>query len=81
MTREPELDNQVYLVPLSEVTPDSAVETSMYVDLGRLRAFKGSQVFPIPAGVALKDYPNVVIWCAQFNVLISPAKLKFQGAI
>ena len=53
----------------------------MYVDLGRLRAFKGSQVFPIPAGVALKDYPNVVIWCAQFNVLISPAKLKFQGGV
>ncbi|MEM7227060.1 MAG: DM13 domain-containing protein [Pseudomonadota bacterium] len=68
----------VYLVPLAEVTPDTAVENALYVDLGRLRAFKGSQVFQIPAGVALQDFPNVVIWCAQFNVLISPAKLTFQ---
>jgi hypothetical protein len=47
----------------------------MFVDLGRLRAFKGSQRYAIPAGVNLKDYPSVVIWCEQFSVLISPADL------
>ena len=38
-------------------------------------AFKGSQRYPIPAGVNLKNYPSVVIWCEAFGVLISPADL------
>ncbi|HEX7043207.1 MAG TPA: DM13 domain-containing protein [Burkholderiales bacterium] len=66
----------VYLVPLAEVTPDTEVEETMYVDLGRLKAFKGSQNYPIPAGVDIGKYPHVVIWCEQFNVLISPARLE-----
>jgi predicted small secreted protein len=68
----------VYLVPLKEITPDIAVEKTMFVDLGRLRAFKGSQVYPIPAGVELEKYGSVVIWCKHFSVLISPARLDFQ---
>ena len=68
----------VYLVPLAEVTPATAVDKTMFVDLGRLRAFKGSQVYKIPSGVDLKQYPHVVIWCEHFSVLISPAKLDFR---
>lgn len=68
----------VYLVPIENVTPDTAVARSMFVDLGRLRAFKGSQVYDIPAGLDLKAYSNVVIWCEHFGVLISPAKLAFR---
>ncbi|PIW28865.1 MAG: hypothetical protein COW30_06525 [Rhodospirillales bacterium CG15_BIG_FIL_POST_REV_8_21_14_020_66_15] len=67
----------VYLVPLDAVTPDTQVDKTMFVDLGRLRAFKGSQNFNIPDGIDLKAYGHVVIWCEQFGVLISPAKLKF----
>lgn len=67
----------VYLVPADEVTPRTDVDKTMYIDLGRLRAFKGSQNYPIPPGVDLTKYPHVVIWCEQFNVLISPARLTF----
>ena len=67
----------VYLVPSDSVTPDSDVEATMFVDLGRLRAFKGSQNYIVPAGVSLSNYGSVVIWCEQFGVLISPAKLDF----
>lgn len=28
-------------------------------------------------GIGGADYPSVVIWCAAFGVLISPADLKF----
>ena len=66
----------VYLVPEAEVTPDTDVAATMFVDLGRLRAFKGSQNYDIPEGVDLGKYPSVVIWCEQFGVLISPAKLR-----
>jgi hypothetical protein len=66
----------VYLVPATEVTPSTAVEKTMFIDLGRLRAFKGSQNYPIPSGVDLKNYAYAVIWCEQFSVLISPARLE-----
>ncbi len=65
----------VYLVPNASIRDVAAVKDSMFIDLGGLRAFKGSQRYPIPAGVNLKDYPSVVIWCERFGVLISPADL------
>lgn len=67
----------VYLVPEPGVTPDTRVQDSMFVDLGRLKAFSGGQNYPIPEGVDLTGYETVVIWCEQFDVLISPAALTF----
>lgn len=67
----------VYLVPEKDVGTDTKVAQTMFIDLGRLRAFKGSQVYSIPAGVDLKSYGSVVIWCKQFGVLISPATLEY----
>jgi len=68
----------VYLVREANVTPATPVAQSKFVDLGRLKAFKGSQNYAVPSGVRLADYPSVVIWCEQFGVLISPARLTFQ---
>jgi hypothetical protein len=65
----------VYLVPNANIRNEAAVKDSMFVDLGRLRSFKGSQRYSIPAGVDLAKYPSVVIWCEAFSVLISPADL------
>ena len=65
----------VYLVPEKEVVPSTNVARTMFVDLGRLKAFKGSQNYEVPAGIDIAKYGSVVIWCEQFGVLISPAKL------
>jgi hypothetical protein len=65
----------VYLVPKASIRSSADLKGAQFVDLGRLRSFKGSQRYPIPAGVDLKDYPSVIIWCEQFGVLISPADL------
>src|SRR6478736_4528748 len=65
----------VYLVPKASIRSTSDVKDLMSVDLGGLRAFKGSQRYPIPDGVDLKNYQSVIIWCQQFGVLISPADL------
>ncbi|HEX2257930.1 MAG TPA: DM13 domain-containing protein [Afifellaceae bacterium] len=70
----------VDLVPRAGVRRSDDVKGSMYVDLGRLRAFQGSQRYPVPDGVDLTRYPSVVIWCEAFSVLISPADLTFGGA-
>lgn len=66
----------VYLVPKAEVRRSDHVEGTMFVDLGRLRAFKGSQKYALPDGIDIAAYQSVVIWCEHFNVLISPADLK-----
>lgn len=66
----------VYLVPEADVQPYTRVEETMFVDLGRLKAFRGSQSYPIPDGVDLSEYRSVVIWCEQLNMLISPASLR-----
>lgn len=69
----------VYLVPKAPIRQSSDVKGTMFVDLGRLRSFKGSQKYNVPGGIDLKTYPSVVIWCAEFGVLISPADLGFKG--
>jgi hypothetical protein len=68
----------VYLVPKPMIRANADLKEQMYVDLGGLRAFKGSQRYPIPAGVDLKKYPSVIIWCQAFSVLISPADLTLR---
>ncbi len=73
-------DFHVYLVPRSSIRSSSDLGDAMFIDLGRLRAFKGSQKYPIPAGIDLTKFPSVVIWCQQFSVLISPADLTFEPA-
>jgi Electron transfer DM13 len=71
----------VYLVPKATIRRSEDVKDTMFVDLGRLRAFEGSQRYAVPAGVDLVRFPSVVIWCKEFSVLISPADLAAkQGA-
>lgn len=65
----------VYLVPKASIRSSEDMQNVMYVDLGRLRAFKGGQRYAIPAGVDLKTYSSVIVWCERFGVLISPADL------
>ena len=65
----------VYLVPEADITAETNVETTRFVDLGRLKAFSGSQNYAVPPGVDPLAYRTVVIWCEQFNVLISPAAI------
>lgn len=67
----------VYLVPKESVRRAGDVKGADFIDLGRLRAFKGSQKYTIPATININEYKSVVIWCATFGVLISPADLKF----
>ena len=65
----------VYLVPKAPIRTSGELAGQMFVDLGRLRAFKGSQRYSIPAGLDLAKFQSVIIWCEQFSVLISPADL------
>jgi hypothetical protein len=70
----------VYLVRKTSLRSSSDLKDAMFVDLGGLRAFKGSQRYAIPAGVDPQDYQSVIIWCERFGVLISPADLTTNVA-
>jgi hypothetical protein len=65
----------VYLVPKGKIRASGDITGEMFVDLGRLRAFKGSQRYVVPGGLDLAKFQSVIIWCEQFSVLISPADL------
>ena len=70
----------VYLVDSRSVRSKSDFENAGKVDLGRLRAFRGSQVYAVPAGTDMALYGSVVVWCKEFGVLISPASLTVETA-
>jgi len=70
----------VYLVPRTPVRQSAHLDNVMYVDLGRLRSFKGAQKYRLPKSINIREYPSVVIWCERFGVLISPADLTFGDA-
>src|SRR3954453_1053070 len=71
----------VYLVPKTSIRASGDLKGVKHVDLGGLRSFKGSQVYPIPPGIDITDYASVIIWCEQFSVLISPADLRVVTAL
>ena len=69
----------VYVVDRPDVRAKADFLASDAVDLGRLRAFQGSQNYPVPAGVKLAKSQSVVVWCKEFGVLITPATLVRMG--
>src|SRR5262245_24850949 len=69
----------VYLVPKAPIRTSGDLSGQMFVDLGRLRAFKGSQRYAIPAGLDLAKFQSVIIWCEQLSVLILPADLTLAA--
>ena len=65
----------VYLVPKASIRAAADMKDVVFVDLGGLRSFKGSQRYAIPDGIDVRKYSSVIIWCERFGVLISPADL------
>ena len=67
---------RVYVKTAAEIASKSDFQDSPGVNIGALRAFKGSQVYEVPPEVAVDEIGSVVIWCERFSVLISPAMLN-----
>jgi len=45
-----------------------------YVDLGVIKATKGSANYELPADIDLEKYDKVLVWCVPFRVLFSYAE-------
>lgn len=46
-----------------------------YVELGRLKANNGNQVYEVPPGTDLEGLTSVSIWCKRFSVSFGAAEL------
>ncbi|WP_222876752.1 DM13 domain-containing protein [Terrihabitans soli] len=55
---------------------NALAQSGLRVDLGRLRAFQGSQRYALPPGEDASKYSSVTVWCQAFKVLITVADLK-----
>jgi hypothetical protein len=66
----------VYLSDRKLIRSNEDFKTSRNTDLGKLKSFKGSQVYAIPDGIGSGQRVSVVIWCEVFSQLISSATLK-----
>ncbi len=63
----------VYLADQANIRTSEAFKAAKTIELGKIKSFKGSQKYAIPASVDPTQYKSVVVWCRQFEVLISPA--------
>lgn len=70
----------LFLTRNAPVNGSKDFDENTSLDLGRLKAFKGSQNYPVPPGTNLADYKSLVVWCKAFKVLVSPAELQFTEA-
>ncbi len=66
---------EVWLVAESNIKSSDDVKASQWLSLGQLKGNIGDQNYAIPAATEVSKYQSVVIWCEQFGVLFSPAKL------
>ncbi len=68
-------DLEVWLVAESDIKSSDDVKASEWLSLGQLKGNIGDQNYAIPAATEVSKYQSVVIWCQQFGVLFSPARL------
>ncbi len=62
-------DLKIFLSPktVSDVTGKTAVNGAL--NIGELKATKGTQEYEVPAGVNLADYSSVLVHCEAYSVL------------
>lgn len=50
-----------------------------FIDLGEIKATKGSVNYTLPSDVDLVKYNKVLVWCVPFKVLFSYADLDLEA--
>lgn len=68
----------VFLSDARNITTNAAFKNSKKIDIGILKSFQGSQVYPVPSQVNMSEMHSVVVWCVSFSQLITSANLNFS---
>lgn len=70
---DPGPDLRVYLVA---GRVDEGSDAGEYRDVGALKGNRGTQQYQIPAGIDVRRYSTVLIWCRAFSVPFGAAPLR-----
>ncbi|MEL7085228.1 MAG: DM13 domain-containing protein [Cyanobacteria bacterium J06597_1] len=63
------------LVALREAVLPEHIESSDYVQIAELLAYRGASAYPVPQDVDLDEFGAIAIWCAEFNTVFGYAPL------
>ena len=66
----------VYLSSGNDIRSNDDFNNANNIDIGKLKSFKGSQIYKVPADAELAEFNSVVVWCVAFNQLITSANLS-----
>ncbi len=67
----------VYVYLARDPQPRNAVEVGKsFLDLGRLKGSSGNQNYFLPSGHDVTVYQSAVVFCRQFNAVITSARLR-----
>ena len=65
----------VYLSTGKDIMNNDDFNPTENTDIGKLKSFKGSQIYKVPDGLDPAQFKSVVVWCVAFNQLITSAGL------
>lgn len=68
-------DFHIYLINRQNITDKSQFDPADALELGRLKSFKGSQVYQTNEANALENH-SIVVWCKAFKQLITTANIE-----
>lgn len=68
---------QVWLVRAADVADSRDLRASDVLSLGPLKRVEGDQIYFLPRGLAIADFPLLVVWDEQFGALYATA--RFAG--
>jgi hypothetical protein len=71
-------DLRVYLSATPATGPAERFDSD-YVELGHLKGNVGNQNYGIPAGLELRRFRSVVVWCKRFSVAFAAAPVQVQS--
>lgn len=69
-------DYHVYLVDRRDILEEDHFTAAGTVEIGRLKSFKGSQIYSVAQADLNLETDSVVVWCKQFGQLITSANLE-----
>jgi len=67
-------DYHIYLIDQLDIQKPEQFDPDTALELGRLKSFKGGQVYAAPSDRLLNNQ-SVVVWCKRFRQLITSANL------
>lgn len=68
-------DFHIYLIDKQNITDKSQFDPANAMELGRLKSFKGSQVYQTNEARVLENH-SIVVWCKAFKQLITTANIE-----